>query len=52
MSFDGLPHRCEKGADAEGVLWINVSKGTNTGATLAALMGLGVAPTLFSLLAV
>lgn len=41
MSFHGLPHRCEKIADAKGVLWINDSKGTNTGATLAALTGLG-----------
>lgn len=39
--FAGLPHRCEKIADSQGVLWINDSKGTNTGATLAALEGLG-----------
>jgi len=40
-NFYGLPHRCEKIADVGGVLWINDSKGTNTGATLAALKGLG-----------
>ncbi len=41
VSFPGLPHRCEWVADLDGVSWINDSKGTNVGATLAALEGLG-----------
>ena len=39
--FSGLPHRCERVAGTGGVDWINDSKGTNVGATLAALQGLG-----------
>ncbi|MCY4154052.1 MAG: UDP-N-acetylmuramoyl-L-alanine--D-glutamate ligase [Gammaproteobacteria bacterium] len=39
--FSGLPHRCERVAAINGVDWINDSKGTNVGATLAALQGLG-----------
>ena len=39
--FTGLPHRCERVAAFNGVNWINDSKGTNVGATLAALQGLG-----------
>lgn len=39
--FSGLPHRCQWVAAAEGVTWINDSKGTNVGATLAAIQGLG-----------
>lgn len=42
--FKGLAHRSEVLADIDGVRWINDSKGTNVGATLAALDGLG--PTL------
>ncbi|NIC04486.1 UDP-N-acetylmuramoyl-L-alanine--D-glutamate ligase [Billgrantia bachuensis] len=42
--FKGLAHRSEPIADIDGVRWINDSKGTNVGATLAALAGLG--PTL------
>ncbi|MFP4137798.1 MAG: UDP-N-acetylmuramoyl-L-alanine--D-glutamate ligase [Halomonas sp.] len=42
--FPGLPHRSELVAKAGGVSWINDSKGTNVGATLAAIAGLG--PTL------
>lgn len=42
--FPGLPHRGELVANVAGVRWINDSKGTNVGATLAALEGLG--PTL------
>ena len=38
--FSGLPHRCERVAAINGVDWINDSKGTNVGATLAALRGL------------
>lgn len=39
-SYRGLPHRCEWVADQAGVTFINDSKGTNVGATLAALDGL------------
>ncbi|MGM0983901.1 MAG: UDP-N-acetylmuramoyl-L-alanine--D-glutamate ligase [Pseudomonadota bacterium] len=42
--FPGLPHRGELVAVVAGVRWINDSKGTNVGATLAAIEGLG--PTL------
>jgi UDP-N-acetylmuramoylalanine--D-glutamate ligase len=38
--FKGLPHRCEWIVERDGVTWINDSKGTNVGATLAALQGL------------
>ena len=38
--FRGLPHRCETVAWAGGVTWINDSKGTNVGATVAAIEGL------------
>ena len=38
--FTGLPHRCEQVAALNGVNWVNDSKGTNVGATLAALQGL------------
>jgi len=39
-AFRGLPHRCEWVAEQGGVTWINDSKGTNVGASLAALHGL------------
>ena len=42
--FPGLEHRCQWVADIAGVGYFNDSKGTNVGATLAALEGLG--PTL------
>ena len=38
--FTGLPHRCEWVTEFNGVNWFNDSKGTNVGATLAALHGL------------
>ena len=38
--FAGLPHRCEWVAEHAGVHWYNDSKGTNVGATLAALRSL------------
>lgn len=40
-SFPGLPHRCEAVGKVGDVRYVNDSKGTNTGATLAALEGLG-----------
>jgi UDP-N-acetylmuramoylalanine--D-glutamate ligase len=39
--FKGLPHRCRLVAEIDGVKWFNDSKGTNVGATLAAIEGLG-----------
>lgn len=39
--FKGLPHRVERLAEIEGVAWYDDSKGTNVGATVAALEGLG-----------
>ncbi|MCH8544368.1 MAG: UDP-N-acetylmuramoyl-L-alanine--D-glutamate ligase [Alcanivorax sp.] len=41
--FAGLPHRCQLVAEQGGVQWFNDSKGTNVGATLAALAGIGPA---------
>jgi UDP-N-acetylmuramoylalanine--D-glutamate ligase len=38
--FPGLPHRCQWVASSQGVQWYNDSKGTNVGATLAALQGM------------
>jgi UDP-N-acetylmuramoylalanine--D-glutamate ligase len=40
-SFRGLPHRVERVATRAGVEWYDDSKGTNVGATVAALKGLG-----------
>jgi len=37
--FQGLPHRMQQVAEQGGVLWYNDSKGTNVGATLAAIDG-------------
>jgi len=39
--FQGLAHRCEFVAEIDGVRFIDDSKGTNVGATQAALSGLG-----------
>ena len=39
-NFRGLPHRTEFVAEHDGVTWYNDSKGTNVGATVAALRGL------------
>ena len=41
-AYAGLPHRCEVVATHGGVRWINDSKGTNVGATVAAIQGIGV----------
>lgn len=40
-NFNGLAHRCELVADKHGVRYFNDSKGTNVGATVAAIEGLG-----------
>ncbi len=40
-AFTGLAHRSETIATLGGVTWVNDSKGTNVGATLAAISGLG-----------
>ena len=39
-AFAGLAHRCEFVASSRGVTWLNDSKGTNVGSTLAAIKGL------------
>ncbi|MBT8146424.1 MAG: UDP-N-acetylmuramoyl-L-alanine--D-glutamate ligase [Gammaproteobacteria bacterium] len=39
--FAGLPHRCQWVAQVDGVDFYNDSKGTNVGATVAAVEGLG-----------
>lgn len=38
-SYAGLPHRCEAVAESEALLFINDSKATNVGATIAAIRG-------------
>lgn len=40
-SFPGLPHRCQWVRELDGVSWINDSKGTNIGATISAINGIG-----------
>ena len=40
-TFKGLSHRCEHVATVDGVTYIDDSKGTNIGATVAALNGFG-----------
>jgi len=40
-TFKGLPHRMQKVAEHAGVVFLDDSKGTNVGATVAALAGLG-----------
>ena len=41
--FNGLPHRCQLVGEFQGVRWYNDSKGTNVGATIAAILSLGLA---------
>ncbi len=43
-TFRGLPHRCEFVAEQNGVEFYNDSKGTNIGATVAAIAGLARSP--------
>ena len=38
--FDGLAHRCQRVKSDDGIAWINDSKATNVGATIAAIDGL------------
>jgi UDP-N-acetylmuramoylalanine--D-glutamate ligase len=40
-SFSGLSHRCQWVRDLAGVTWIDDSKGTNIGATISAILGIG-----------
>lgn len=40
QTFTGLEHRCQQVPSSDGILWLNDSKATNVGATLAALEGL------------
>jgi len=42
-NFKGLPHRCQFVRTLHGVDWFDDSKGTNVGATVAAIEGLGQA---------
>lgn len=42
-TFAGLPHRCQFVLSKNGISWYNDSKGTNVGATVAAIEGLGQA---------
>lgn len=48
--YGGLDHRFQAVATNDGVRWVNDSKATNVGSTLAALNGLTVAGTLYLLL--
>ncbi len=41
QSFQGLPHRCQKVSEVGQVTWYDDSKGTNPGATVAALHTIG-----------
>jgi UDP-N-acetylmuramoylalanine--D-glutamate ligase len=49
-TFNGLAHRFQLALDRNGVRWINDSKATNVGSTVAALNGLKVDGTLHLLL--
>jgi UDP-N-acetylmuramoylalanine--D-glutamate ligase len=41
FKFEGLPHRVQKIGEIKGISFYDDSKGTNVGATVAALMGIG-----------
>jgi UDP-N-acetylmuramoylalanine--D-glutamate ligase len=41
-TFYGLPHRTQFVAEKKNIMWVNDSKGTNVGATIAAINGLQV----------
>lgn len=41
QTFTGLPHRCQWVRTLDNVDWINDSKGTNIGATISAIAGIG-----------
>ena len=43
--FKGLPHRCQWVGEFGGIRWYNDSKGTNVGATIAALLSIGAQKT-------
>jgi len=43
-TFAGLAHRCARVPTDDGIVWLNDSKATNVGATLAALNGLKDSP--------
>lgn len=49
-TYGGLPHRFQAVVTNDGVRWVNDSKATNVGSTVAALNGLEVAGTLYLLL--
>lgn len=49
-SYAGLDHRFQRVATQDGVYWINDSKATNVGSTVAALQGLQVEGVLYLLL--
>lgn len=49
-SYGGLPHRFQAIPTDDGVRWVNDSKATNVGSTVAALNGLDVEGTLYLLL--
>lgn len=40
-AFRGLPHRCQWVRTVNEIVWINDSKGTNIGATISAINGIG-----------
>lgn len=40
-TFSGLPHRCQWVRELDQVVWIDDSKGTNIGATISAILGIG-----------
>ncbi|HDL5899663.1 TPA: UDP-N-acetylmuramoyl-L-alanine--D-glutamate ligase [Mannheimia haemolytica] len=48
--YGGLPHRFQAVTTNDGVRWVNDSKATNVGSTVAALNGLNIAGTLYLLL--